>query len=315
MLFPSSHCLESADESTAFVALAWDELFHSETPDSYRPRLFDTRLLIAELAELAALAQDDSRWTRHVHLVQKEISESARLESRWVPNTAWDKAFVTTIVNASDLREIEDIAGLFLVTSTSSITTLMEALRHESRNLPRNKQQVLEILRLLATNARILGIVNIHDNFAVREELYSENCSIVVDHICASLELHRRDFRCIVRLRGEKSTIQSATMNTRLRISRKTDFLLDDSGRSFKEGTNSGEVHVTIQTKATSHFFAAVQALQECRRVVDIANLYNNRSSIAISSTVLTHDGIHTEIIDRHPENFWIQNLTVMLAD
>ena len=113
-----------------------------------------------------------------------------------------------------------------------------------------------------------------------------------------------RDFRCIVRMRGEKSTIQSAIMNTKLRISRKTDFLLDDNGRSFKEGTNSGEVHVMIQTKATSHFFAAVQALQECWRVVDIGNLYNNRSSIAISSTVLAHDGIHTEIIDRHPEKF-----------
>ena len=304
MRFPFPNCLENADESTAFVTLAWDELFHSETPDSYRPRLFDTRLLITELAELAALAQEDSRWTRHVHFVQKEIVESARLESRWVTNTAWITAFVTTIVNACDLRKIEDLAGLFLATSTPAITTLTEALRRESRNLPKNKDQVLEILKLLATNARILGFVNIEDNIAVREELYSENCSTVVDHICASLDMQRRDFNCIVQLRGEKSTIQSVIGNTKLRISRKTDFPLDDNGRSFKDGIDNGEVHVSIQTKATSHFNAAVQVLQECRRVVDIANLYNNRSSIAISSTVLVEDGIHTAIIDRQPEKY-----------
>ena len=302
MRFPSTNCLGKADESTAFVTLAWDELFHFETPDSYRPRLFDTRLLVTELAELAALAQDDSRWTRHVRLVQNEISESTRLESRWVANTAWTTALVTTIVNASDLREIEDLTGLFLATSSPAISNLMEALRRESRNLPRNKRQILEILKLLATNARILGFVNIQDNFTVGEELYSENCFTVVDHICTSLEIQKRDFNCIVRMRGDKSTIQSAIRNTKVRISGKRDFPLDENGRSFKDGINNGEVPVSIQTKATSHFNAAVHALKECRRVVDIANLYNNRSSIAISNTVLAEDELHTEIVDRHTE-------------
>ena len=304
MRFPSSDCLKGADESTAFVALAWDELFHPETPDSYRPRLFDTRLLITELEELAALAQDDSRWTRHVRIVQDEIKESARQESRWVANTAWNTALLSTIVSADDLREIEDLAGLFAATSNSGITTLMDALHHESRNLPRKKEKILEILRLLATNARMFGFVDIQNNFALHEDRYSENCSVVVDHICSSLEIQMRKFNCIVRMRGDRSTIQSVIGNTRIRISRKNDIPLDDNGRSFRDDMNNGEIPVSIQTEATSHSNAADQALQECRRVVDLANLYDNKLSISILSTVLVEDGNFTEIVNRTPEKY-----------
>ncbi len=110
MYFPTSSDLDSANESSALVALAWQEMFDADTPDSYRPRLFDTHFLVSELAELTTLPSRDARWKRHVKLVQDEVRQAIRAESHWLADHRWCCELLGNLVK-SDSPSDDDFKG------------------------------------------------------------------------------------------------------------------------------------------------------------------------------------------------------------
>ena len=303
MLFPPLDSLSRADESAAFVALAWQELFDSDTPDSYRPLPFDVRFLVAELSDLAQLARDDSRWHRHIKTVQEELRQTATSESPWLRSHRWSASLLDRLGATKDLHEVVDLAAVFRSTSPDAMTTLVDALRREAESLPKNKKRTLECLRLLAAHARQHGWMPTDTSVIEKNEDIVQPLESVVNRISASLTGQERKFTCIVRLHGELATTQSVFQGSpQFRLARIRDYPNDQQGRTFRQEGSGDGASVLFETVAVSYQAAADQAIGACRRIVDICNLYRNRPSLEISPRVLVNDGRRTSVISRRTE-------------
>ncbi len=303
MLFPPLDSLSRADESAAFVALAWQELFDSDTPDSYRPLPFDVRFLVAELSDLAQLARDDSRWRRHIKTVQEELQQTATSEQPWLRSHHWSASLLDKLGATKDLHEVGDLAAVFRSTSPDAMTTLVDALRREAESLPKNKKRTLECLRLLAAHARQHGWMPTDTSVVGNNEDIVQPLESVVDRISASLTRQERKFTCIVRLHGELATTQSVFQGSpQFRLARIRDYPNDQQGRTFRQEGSGDGAAVLFERVAVSHQAAADQAIGACRRIVDIYNLYRNRPSLEISPRVLVNDGRRTSVISRRTE-------------
>ena len=303
MLFPPLDSLLRADESAAFVALAWQELFDSDTPDSHRPLPFDVRFLVAELSSLAQLARDDSRWQRHIKTVQEELQQTAHSESLWLRSHHWSASLIDKIGTTKDLHEMGDLAAVFGSTSPDAMTTLVDTLRREVESLPKNKKRTLECLRLLATHSRQQECMPADTSAIENNEDVAQPLELVVNRIAASLAGQERKFTCIIRLHGELATVQSVFQeSSQFRLARIRDYPNNQQGRTFRlEGRGDG-VAVLFEKNAVSHQAAVGEAIGACRRIVDIYNLYRNRSSLEISPRMLVSDGQRTNIISRRTE-------------
>ena len=288
------------DESAAFVALAWQELFDPATPDSYRPRLYDTHGLVEELASLAELASQDDRWSRHLELVRNELRWAAKLESCWLSRSPWSAGIIQRISSATELTQIKDLATLFASASRNPVAQLFDCLHRETSALPKNKERSLAVLKLLATQAirRHLSAddvaLNLHD-------LRHDNLVAILDRIRGLMEAQTRPFHCVVHLSGDASHVHSLFGRNGFRQARKQDFPLDPMGQKFKESI-SRETAFRYETEAVSHLGAAALTVQACRRVIDLFNLYQNRASIGLDPDVLVVDGMRTTIVSRHTE-------------
>lgn len=213
MHFPTSDILDSANEASALVALAWREMFDRTTPDSYRPNLFDTHLLVSEIAGLTTLARRDRRWKRHVKLVQEEVQDATRAESHWLAEDRWCSGLLEKICKSDNESEISHLAEIFSTTAPDPIPTLVEALHRNADELPKNKRRTLAVLTHLGTHAARRGYLADDATDAVGGAMCSD-VHAVVDSIGASLRTQSRLFSCIVRLRGPKPLVQSLLPST-----------------------------------------------------------------------------------------------------
>ena len=114
-------------------------------------------------------------------------------------------------------------------------------------------------------------------------------------------EAQTRPFHCVVHLSGDASHVHSLFGHNGFRQARTKDFPLDPMGQAFKESI-SRQMSFRYETNAVSHLAAAAHAVQACRRVIDLFNLYQNRASIELDPNILVVDGRRTTIVSRHTE-------------
>ena len=290
------------DESVAVVSLAWGELFDLATPDSYRPRLYDSYGLVEELSSLADLTLQDKRWSRHLKLVQDELRCAAETEVCWLKQNPWSAGIIKKIssVSVTEVAQIKDLANLFVSTSPDIVNLLFECLRHETLTLPRNKRKTLAVLKLLGTQA-IRRRFTASDVALDYPDALHDDRQAIVQRLQGLFEAETRKFHCVVHLRGDASHIHSLFDQNGFRQARKKDFPLEPIAQEFKRSINP-QTTFRYETKAISHLAAAAHAVQACRRVIDLFNLYRNRSSIELDSNVLVFDGQRTTIVTRHTE-------------
>ena len=302
MHFPTSSDLDSANESSALIALAWQEMFDADTPDSYRPRLFDTHSLVSELAALTTLASRDTRWKRYVKPVQDEVRQAIHAESHWLDDHRWCCELLGNLVKSNSPSEIKDIATVFSDTAPSPVPTLLDVLHRESARLPKNKQRTLDVLEHLGTHAVRLGYLAT-DAAAVGGIGHSEDVHAIVDKIGASLQAQPRQFTCIVRLYGDRPTLQAIIEPTDVRLAKRSDFPLDQTAQRFKAGIDEDrEVALVVPVKQVTQSRAVDDALHKCRPIVDMLNFYENRAALRINPTVLVSDKHQNQIVDRRTE-------------
>ena len=270
------------DENAAFVALAWQELFNPRTPYSYRPRLYDTHGLIEELSFLANLALQDRRWLRHLELVKNELHLAADAEKFWLKENTWSQSIIQKIISADDTAQIEDLTVLFAGTSPDPVTQLFECLHREMTTLPKNKKKLIAVLKLLGTQAIRRGLT-VSDVELDSPEIYHENPKEIADRLQGLFEAKSRQFYCVVRLSGNPSDVHSLFARSNFRRARKKDFPLDNVGQNFKESIFR-QTAFRYDTQAVSHIAAADHAVQACRRVIDVFNLYQIRASFELDS-------------------------------
>lgn len=300
MHFPRDAGLAFFDESAAFVALAWQELFDPATPDSYRPRLYDTHGLVEELASLADLASQDERWSRHLELVRNELRWAAKFESCWLRHSPWSAGIIQSISSATELAQIKDLAALFSSASPNPVAQLFDCLHRETSTLPANKERSLAVLKLLATQA-IRRHLAAEDVALDLHDVRHDNHVSILERLRGLLEVQTRPFQCVVHLKGPASHVHSLFGHNGFRQARKRDFPLDPTGQAFKESI-SQQTTFRYETNAVSHLGAAALTVQACRRVIDLFNLYQNRASIELDPNVLVVDGTRTTIVSRHTE-------------
>ena len=300
MLFTHGAGPAFANESAAFVALAWQELFDLATPDSYRPRLYDTYGLVEELSSLTDLILQDKRWLRHLKLVQYELRWAVKTEACWLKQNPWSAGLIEKISSATEVAQVKDLADLFASTSPDPVPQLLECLRRETLALPKNKKKTLAVLKLLGTQAIRHGLTASDVDLNYPSTPYDDQMAIV-QRLEELFEIQPREFRCIVLLTGDPSHIYSLFGQNCFRRTRINDFPLDQIGQEFKNSIDE-QIAFSYETKAVSHPAAAAYAVQACQQVIDLFNLYRNRSSIELDSNVLVFDGQRTMIVARHTE-------------
>ncbi len=270
------------DENAAFVALAWQELFNPRAPYSYRPRLYDTHGLIEELSFLANLALQDKRWLRHLDLVKNELGLAADAEKCWLKENSWSKSIIQKISSVTDIAQIQDLTVLFASTSPDPVTQLFKCLHREMTTLPKNKKNLIAVLKLLGTQAIRRGLT-VSDVNLDSPEIYHENHKEIADRLLGLFEAESRQFYCVVRLNSDSSHIHSLFARNGFRKARIKDFPLDKVGQNFKDSI-SRQIAFRYDTQATSHIAAADHAVQACRGVIDVFNLYQIRASFELDS-------------------------------
>ena len=297
-----AHDADSAflDESAAFVALAWQELFDPATPDSYRPRLYDTHGLVEELSSLADLAFQDKRWSRHLELVRSELRWAAGTETCWLRQNPWSAGIIEKISSATEVAQIKDLAALFASTSPDPVTHLFECLHRETSSLPKNKEKSLAVLKLLGTQAIRSGLTASEVALDLADVRHDDHMAIV-QRLHGLFVAETRPFHCVVHLSGNASHVHSLFGHNGFQQARTKDFPLDPTGQAFKRSI-SRETAFRYETNATSHLAAAAHAVQACRRIIDLFNLYQNRASIELDADILVVDNRRTTIVSRHTE-------------
>ena len=300
MQFANDNRSAFSDESAAFVALAWQELFDPATPDSYRPRLYDTRGLVSEISSLADLTVQDNRWSRHIDLVQKELRWAARTEAFWLGRSPWAAGIIEKISGTREIAQIRDLAAIFESTAPDPVMDLFECLHREASFLPKNKEQTLTVLKLLGTQAIRAGLTASDVAFNI-SDLRNDDHVAIIERLRKLFLAETRPFYCIVHLIGNPSHVHSLFGRDGFQKARTKDFPLDATGQTFKNSI-SREAAFRYETKATSHLAAAAHAIHACRRVIDVFNLYQNRASIELDANVLVVDDRRTTTVSRHTE-------------
>ena len=92
MWFPSVDELRSANEGSAFLLLAWNELFAADTPDSFQPKLMNCPALLEELRLIAERASRSPRWEKHVRKIQEELGNVCEADQNFLdaaPRLRW----------------------------------------------------------------------------------------------------------------------------------------------------------------------------------------------------------------------------------
>ena len=215
--------MTSPNEAATFLRLAWKELFDPRAPDSYRPRLLDTHGLVHELSQLASLSRQDTRWKKHVGLVQQELKYSARIESCWLSNNPWSANLIARLTKASELPEIADLTTLFASTAPNAVTTTIDYLQQASEGLPKSKRKTLQILKLLGTHALRLQVHPLDAKEAVNAVADQDTISVLDRIKCLFNETDHR-FVCILHLTGSRSHAQSIFEGSPFRTALKSDF-------------------------------------------------------------------------------------------
>ncbi len=132
-------------------------------------------------------------------------------------------------------------------------------------------------------------------------EIYHKNPLEIADLLQGRFETETRSFYCVVQLNGDSSHVHSLFAQNGFQKARTKDFPLNEVGQEFKESI-SHQTAFRYETEAISHVAAATHAVQACRRVIDVFNLYQNRASIELNADILVVDDRRSTIVFRHTE-------------
>ncbi len=221
---------------------------------------------------MANLALQGKRWLRHLDLVKNELGLAADAEKCWLKESSWSKSIIQKISSVTDIAQIQDLTVLFASTSPDPVTQLFKCLHREMTTLPKNKKNLIAVLKLLGTQAIRRGLT-VSDVNLDSPEMYHENHREIADCLQGLFEAESRQFYCVVRLNGDSSHIHSLFARNGFQKARIKDFPLDKVGQNFKDSI-SRQIAFRYDTQAISHIAAADHAVQACRRVIDVFNLY-----------------------------------------
>src|SRR6266480_2244776 len=110
MLLPDEKVLAAASEGTAFLALAWQEMFDAYIPDTFQPRLFNLPLLVDELRSVATRAETSPQRHPHVQAIQAELSQALQWDHTFLGGLPYFRWAASTLIKESPAKQLVETA-------------------------------------------------------------------------------------------------------------------------------------------------------------------------------------------------------------
>lgn len=296
MWLPSAGILAEVERGTPraqslFIGQLWHELLSSQSPDSFRARLLDVRLLVEELARVIELAASESKWSSHVTAICDEIRSGLPPIEQMHLLPAVAQAALRSICDFRshpyDLRRMREHCRLYLDLTESEVTQLLGAAEAEALNF-RKKSGLVNALARLATHMQSRGLAE--DSIAlVDDSLCDLAPDQAIQRLASSFEA-TREYSCYVALRGTRATASSVFSIDEFPEYGAADFVNSATSSAWYE-----EEHPTFTTgvtlETTSGRRAAEEALACVVTLINLHALYANGSQLEASPRVLVVQG------------------------
>lgn len=280
MQLPSDKVLSSGSESTAFLILAWEEMFDAYAPDTFQPRLFNVPLLIAELHSVASKALVSDRWLPHVKAIQDELGRAVE----------WDQAFLAGLPYlrwATDLvskktapKEIAEIAKTLSVHEIGFHQLAQQQLRSAVTNLPQRKEAVFRALRRLATIAVNAGFKQEDFQDLCDAGSFARSATDWTEDLIQRTDLSgkqiERTYRCTFAIDAEAKLLK--------RVAKKLRFKLESPGSVDKalRDTAPKASFISVEERGRTPSEALQSATRKVRPTLDIFNFYSRSYSMTM---------------------------------
>lgn len=287
MWFPKRDLVQSADEGSAFLLLAWQEMFDPITPDSYQPRLSHSASLVTELGETATKASSSEKWLKHVRVIQNELEAVAEAEApilQRLPRYAWTlRQLVSTSQSA---RKIACLVKILEEQNQQYSVLASEVLQESAANLPKGKCTAVDALRRWATVAVQANRTPAQLSQVATEENLRSKPEAILALLLEAAKAKSQEFECVLAVQGKPNMIQSVVRKVGFNPRSKDHFNEPD----FLKLLPADSVLVSCTINADSPDAAAKMAVRQLRDATDIFNFYSNSFALSVQPVALVLD-------------------------
>ena len=283
--YPDPKVLANASESTAFLILAWQEMFDPYVPDTFQPRLLNLPLLIRELESVASKAAISARWQPHVKAIQSEIARVLASERPFLTGIPYLLWAAEAVCKKTLPEEIKEIAKTLTVHERRFQQLAQSELQVAVAGLPQLKEAALRALRRLATMAVNAGF---------REDDFLDLCedgnftrpaldwvNDLIGRTDSSRKQNERDYRCTFAINADAKLL--ATLAHKLRFQMEKP----ESVPSALTDLAPTASYVSIQVRAKTPSEALQLATRTVRPALDIFNFYSRSYSLTMCADAL----------------------------
>lgn len=290
MWFPKLELLQSVDASSAFLLLAWQEMFDPITPDSYQPRLSHTASLVSELGDIAGRASSSEKWLKHVRVIQSELKAVANSEANLLqrcPRYAWSIDELASTTHSP--RQIACIVKTLEELGDQYSRLASEAVQETAAKLPKDKEAALDALRRWATVAIQANRTPAQLNEIATEANLQANPEAVTALLLEAAKAKSQKFECTLAVGGKQNLIQTVVRKVGFNPRSRDDFKEWVDSR-FLEAVPAQSVLVSCKVDADSPDAAAKTAVRKIRDAIDIYNFYSNSFVLSVEPVALVVD-------------------------
>ncbi len=289
MLLPDEKVLAAATEGTAFLALAWEEMFDAYIPDTFQPRLFNLPLLIDELRAVATKAETSPQWHPHVQAIQAELSQTLQWDHSFLDALPYLRWAAGTLVKGCPAKQLIETAKTLQVHQHRYQELAEQTLESAADGLPHAKEAAFRALRRVGTIAINAGF---------RREDFKDLCDAgafvrqtgdwmrdLVGMIGSSRSSNRRLYRCTFAINADRRLPR--------RLARKLGFQIEKATRVAGSLQNLAPeaTFIWIEVPANTPSEALQSAARKVRPTLDIFNFYSRSYSLSLCDDALVSDG------------------------
>jgi hypothetical protein len=287
MWFPNVDILRSDDQRSAFLLLAWQEMFDPVTPDSFQPRFSHTASLVSELGAVASKASISDKWLKHVRVIQDELKSVAGEEDEMLrrrPQYVW--AIGQLVSQAQSATQIACLAKTLYGEGAEYNAMASAALRESAADLPKTKDATMAALSRWATVAIRANRTPAQLIQVATEQNMQRQPAEVVNFLLSAATPKTNQYECVLAVTGTQNLIQTVARKARFSPRSKADFK-QQMHLDFLRQLPSASTLVSCSLGAESPEAAAKAAVRQLRDATDIFNFYNNSLALLVEPLAL----------------------------
>ncbi|MGN6329400.1 MAG: hypothetical protein ACTHL5_10705 [Rhodanobacter sp.] len=307
MWLPSRELLNAATEQqrqSIFIAQIWHELLSASSPDTYRARALDVRLLLEELRRVASYAQHEAKWISHVHAICEEIADQDSLATELfkVPPVAQSALLQVSRFRGAvgEIPRLLEQANLYLDLTHDYLSMLAAETMHLAPDKGK-KKLLASSLKALATHVQALELSD-----ESIEKLDDGLCNLppeeVVATLCGVLHSGSNAYSCFVAIDAPRPLASSLFSQDNFRECGAPRFAASATGRQWYATQPKGIV-VEISVNSRSRRRAAEQALGDVLTLVHLHALYANGANVSVVPQILIQQGNDYRVVEVTPSH------------